>query len=618
MENFTKIHQGGVNLLFVLLLCFVSGSAWGQETVTVSQSSFSATSADNLNGDKNVSYTTAKGGGTSAPAINSNQIRLYQNSSGNGGGTITIKVASGCTLTSVTIGSSMATSVAYTVDEETTKSETQSLAASGQYTVSELSASSVTFYCMGTSSSSRLYVNYLSVTYQTSGKNDANISFENSTYTVNVGGTITVKATSDNPNTITYSTEADESVCTIDGSTGKIVAGDTPATVTIKADVSESDEYTAGTATCILQIIDPNAVTDELTTADFKATSTTYEAFSDVDKGNGIVYAGKTNNSNDAIGLRTNGSDCGIVVTTNEKGYLLKSISVEWKSTTERTIDVYGKTTAYSSAEDLFSTSKGSKLGSIVYGESTSLKFEDKYPYIGIRSSSGAFSVTKITLVWAKAGSFTIGEEKYATYYTEDAYIMPKGVQGGIITATDIQEKDDATGTLTVTYDYTEGKTVPAKTALLLNGESGTYLYEITTSEDSAPTDNKLHGADAVDSDGKTYIEGTDMKYYVLTYSQDKTDYGFYYAAAEGAAVTYQKPYAFLAVDFGANQSAQPVIGFSIDGNDGTSGINAATSGSVTKNDGKVYSVMGVCVGGSLSNLPKGIYIMDGKKIAVK
>lgn len=151
----------------LLLLCFM-GSAWGQ-TVTVEQTTFTATNANSIGGDIHVGYTTAKGGGTSNPAINNGVIRLYQNSAGTGGGTITVTAADGYVLRSVTIGSSMKTSIAYTLDNSSEKSEKQDLAANGKYEVPDLDATSITFQCMGTSSTTRLYVNYLSVTYESKG-----------------------------------------------------------------------------------------------------------------------------------------------------------------------------------------------------------------------------------------------------------------------------------------------------------------------------------------------------------------------------------------------------------------------------------------------------------------
>lgn len=126
--------------------------------VTVTMTSFSAVSASM---DSVISYTTAKGGGTSNPAINGGEIRLYQ---GNPGGNITITAKAGHTITSVVIGSSMKTSVAYQVDGGS-RSSSASLSAGGKYTINK-EGQSITIHCMGSDKNSRLYVNYLSVTYK--------------------------------------------------------------------------------------------------------------------------------------------------------------------------------------------------------------------------------------------------------------------------------------------------------------------------------------------------------------------------------------------------------------------------------------------------------------------
>ena len=158
----------------------------GEHTAT--QTSFTAVNASSLNGDGNVSYTSQKGGGTSEPAINSGEIRLYQNNGGAGGGTITLSVTSGYKLKSVTIGSSMQTSIAYTLEDETEKSATENLAANGTYTVEDFDkeVSSITFYCMGSDKKSRLYVNHLSVTYESASEVDGYTR----TVTANTYGTI--------------------------------------------------------------------------------------------------------------------------------------------------------------------------------------------------------------------------------------------------------------------------------------------------------------------------------------------------------------------------------------------------------------------------------------------
>ena len=141
--------------LFAMLALGVT-NAWAEE---VEMSSFSATSADM---DSYISYTTAKGGGTSAPAVNNNQIRLYQ---GEPGGNITVSAKEGTKITEVTIGSAMKTAIRWQIDNGTTDASNTDLAANAKVTKSGLSASAVTCHCYGTNKDTRLYVNYLKVVY---------------------------------------------------------------------------------------------------------------------------------------------------------------------------------------------------------------------------------------------------------------------------------------------------------------------------------------------------------------------------------------------------------------------------------------------------------------------
>lgn len=213
--------------------------------------------------------------------------------------------------------------------------------------------------------------------------------------------------------------------------------------------------------------------------------------------------------------------------------------------------------------------------------------------------------------IYRKTGSLTISEEKYATFYSDQAYVMPEGVTGGIIT-----EANNETGTLTVDYRYAAGSTVPAKTALLVKGEAKTYTFDYSASTETAPTGNLLHGADAVDTESKTYVEGTNVKYYILSHNTDGQNFGFYWAADDGAAITYQAPFVFLAIDFGSTQQSAPKL-FSLDGGEGTTGIKGIENAGEAA-DGKIYTVTGAYVGKDRNNLSKGIYIVNGKKIAVK
>ena len=156
---------------------FATAGAPQTESVTVTQSSFANTSG-NLNSDTNISYKSYKGEGTTNPAISSNAIRLYQNNNGKTGGYIIIKAATGCTITSasITSASTYATTTGYLLSAPaSTPSKSDfvvsnySLAKSSTYTVSGINTSAITFACFGTTSSTRLDIAKISVTYTKQG-----------------------------------------------------------------------------------------------------------------------------------------------------------------------------------------------------------------------------------------------------------------------------------------------------------------------------------------------------------------------------------------------------------------------------------------------------------------
>ena len=151
----------------------------------------------------------------------------------------------------------------------------------------------------------------------------------------------------------------------------------------------------------------PTVIEDVLTAAKFKATGTTYTAFTGVKATSPAVYAGNTaKNASGAIQLRSSNSTSGIVTTTS--GGSATRVSVVWGdgNATGRTIDIYGKSTAYSKASDLYATQdgdQGTQIGSIICGTSTELVIEGDYPYIGIRSKSNALYLDSITITWGDA-----------------------------------------------------------------------------------------------------------------------------------------------------------------------------------------------------------------------
>ena len=207
--------------------------------------------------------------------------------------------------------------------------------------------------------------------------------------------------------------------------------------------------------------------------------------------------------------------------------------------------------------------------------------------------------------LYRKVGTFPLTTAQYGTYYTEDAFVMPEGVTGYTITSADGK-------TLNFNGNYVAGKTVPAKTALVLKATeeltaNKEYTYTIVNSTAVAPTDNLLHGSV---ENATTNVEGA-KAYYKL--ASDPTEgLGFYYGAEDGGAFTNGAHKAYLAVK-------TPVLsqmrGFSFDSM--TTGINHVVANAEHAKSTVIYDLNGRRVN-SLNAAAKGVYIVNGKKVIVK
>ena len=145
-------------------------------------------------------------------------------------------------------------------------------------------------------------------------------------------------------------------------------------------------------------------VTDVLTSGCFTATGASYTNFEGVTLPSGAVYAGQTaKSSSGAFRLRAT-SPSGIVST--KSGGTLTSVRVTWNSnsTKGRTLEVYGKNTAYDSSADLFSTKTkmGTHLGSIVYDGTADayLSINGEYTFVGLCSAKDAIYLDKIEITY--------------------------------------------------------------------------------------------------------------------------------------------------------------------------------------------------------------------------
>ena len=202
---------------------------------------------------------------------------------------------------------------------------------------------------------------------------------------------------------------------------------------------------------------------------------------------------------------------------------------------------------------------------------------------------------------------FTITPAQYGTYYTEDAFVMPEGVTGYTITSEDGK-------TLKFNGNYVAGKTVPAKTALLLKATEKltadkVYTYTIVNSTEVAPTDNLLHGSV---EDDIIQIEGAKAYYKLADDSEEGL--GFYWAN-ENNADDFCINAAHKAVLVVMTETLSQMRGFSFDSM--TTGINHVVTNAEHAKSTVIYDLNGRRVN-SLNAAAKGVYIVNGKKVIVK
>lgn len=206
---------------------------------------------------------------------------------------------------------------------------------------------------------------------------------------------------------------------------------------------------------------------------------------------------------------------------------------------------------------------------------------------------------------YSGVGSFKISEAGYGTYYTSDAYTMPEGVKGYTITGNE--------GTsLVMNEAYAAGDVVPAKTALVVEGAANKYYTLVAESTELTPADNKLHGSDEAET---TYVDGTDVKYYKLSYNNEGNNLGFYWGSENGAAFTNGAHKAYLALNSETLLSQSRGFSLADLAHGVTTGINTTVKSATQSNF--IYDLNGRRIN-SLNGAAKGVYIMNGQKVLVK
>ncbi len=196
-------------------------------------------------------------------------------------------------------------------------------------------------------------------------------------------------------------------------------------------------------------------------------------------------------------------------------------------------------------------------------------------------------------------------------YYSDKNLVVPENVTAHTY------KVEDGKGSFSV--DYAAGDVIPKGTGVILEysdknipDEGITVTLEETTDEGTADPDNMLRGFD--EAQVTTVDEGENPEnYYFYRYTvgtgSKSTTIGFYFANETGSAFTAGAHKIYLAVptsqfEDGVNAS------FIADDTTGIEEIVASTTRNGT------YTVSGIQV--STDKLPKGIYIVNGKKTVIK
>ena len=451
------------------------------------------------------------------------------------------------------------------------------------------------------------------------GKMQADLAFEQATYTVEVNEIITVTATNASDATITYSVD-DETHAMVDEN-GKFMA-DAVGTYTITATCPATLTHSAGTATCQVIVTQP--------AANIHATTYYKKITSSDELVDGGVYLIVCESRDEAMGVIDNseGRCLGAAITLSGNTYTgsVNQSSLPYEVTITKDKSGYynlyhaGGKYITSTSTDFAFAAKGDNGWSISFDGSgnaiisnkkTESRFiqrnkdaQNKY-YKNYQSGQAPIQL------YQKVGEMPIAKATggVTTYVADFAYVMPQHLTGHTVALADKQD------IIFTDKAFRAGDEVPAFTPLLIKSDED-YAAEETSRNynpavlnktvDAYTGDNMLEYRRTAENYTNTMKNGN-VYYYKLAIKDGKV--GFYWGAADGAAFKMTKPStAYLTVPV-----TTKVQGFVLNLEEGeTTGIATV----VTNEDAPIYNLQGIRMNGK--NLPKGIYIQGGKKFMVK
>lgn len=307
--------------------------------------------------------------------------------------------------------------------------------------------------------------------------------------------------------------------------------------------------------------------TDELTATILNVSTKSYQKFATKTLSYGASYDGAAFiDSNNPKGIQikakkdTKGFYTGII--TSASSGTIKSITINFNSANSNTLGIYGKNTAYTTADDLFGSAAGELIKNVDNSKTAVTITPDKaYKFIGFKSNKGTIYIDKITIVWEKAATTPATTTTFGTN-SGKTFTFTNGTLEDFTTPTATATKSDDNTDLSNLIEYASSDAdivaVDSKTGELTftNTKFGKAIITATlpktdtyqTSTDSYVVENKdnhiatslsFNGTDVTLTEGKTDA-GTDFTGYTATEANNIA--GTITYAASGDAVATVNP----------------------------------------------------------------------------
>lgn len=304
-------------------------------------------------------------------------------------------------------------------------------------------------------------------------------------------------------------------------------------------------------------------VTDELTATTLNVSTKSYQKFATKILSSGASYDGAAfidSNNPKGIQIRSKvdkGLYTGII--TSASGGTIKSITINFNSNNSNALGIYGKNTAYTTADDLFGSAAGELIKSVPNSKTAVTITPDKaYKFIGFKSNKGTIYIDKITIVWEKAATTpatttTFGANSDKTFTFTNGKL--EGFTAPTATATksddntdlsnlieytssdaDIVAVDSKTGELTFTNTKFGKAAITATLPKTDTYQTSTDSYFVENKDNHIVTSLSFNGTDITLTEGKTDA-GADFTGYTAT-EANNIDGTITYAASGDAVAT--------------------------------------------------------------------------------